>query len=226
MRRYISLMSWIRAIGIAAGLVSGGVALARNRLDHEIDRKVEARIETARAEALKALEDEVDVVIRKAVYSFSRNLLIKAIAVGGIVSGRIGGLYDRPMMAILILVCVGCFLCWDVLRAIPAIRLGWPHLRKANWNPLKALRAHVGATIFDKAYERVIEETQEKRVKYWIAASRHNPDDISTRIAEAVSEVAAAASVRIVRARLIVAALWVALLSSIYSGLLAYTTLL
>ena len=111
---------------------------------------------------------------------------------------------------------------YDLINIWPNLKLLFVHSRKAKWNLLQALRNLVAAEVFDRAYAHVMEETRDKKVKYWIAASRYNPEKISSHVAEALSEVAAAASVRIVRTRAGVVILRMASVMAIYSAVITY----
>ena len=215
-------MSFLRAIGLAAGILGGGVALARNRIDREIERKIDARIAEARDEAVLALEDEVARVVSTALSRFVRNLILKASAVLLIVAGRLAGLYSAEIMHWMILACVAVFMMIDIFNSWPHVMTAIREIRKAGWNMLDALRAFVSASAFDRAYERVVEETSDPKVKYWIAASRYSQDDISKRIAEAVSDVAARSSVKIVRVRALSAALRGSVWMAAYSAMISW----
>ncbi len=218
-------MSVLRAITLAAGIVGGGLTLARNRLDKEIEKKVDARINEARDDAIVELESTVEAFVKRQVFIFMRNILIKGSLVGVVVAGRFAQLYDRDTMGWILLTLVGLFMIYDAANLWPHLKLGFQHARKARWNPAQALRAYVAADVFDTAYERVMEETQDTKVKYWIALSRYRPEEISEKIASALSQVAAAASVRIVRTRAAVGGLQILGMMAAYSGTLTYVLL-
>lgn len=218
-------MSILRAVTLAAGIVGGGVALARNRLDKEIEKKIDARIIEARDDAIAELDSTIASLIRRQVLVFGRNLLIKAALAGTVVAGRLAGLYDREIMGWALLALVGGFMIYDFANMWPNLKLGFQHARKANWNPARALRSYVAADVFDRAYEHVMEETQDKKVKYWIALSRYQPEQISEKIASALSQVAAAASVDIVRTRAVVGGSQIAAMMAIYSITLTWAVI-
>lgn len=218
-------MSIFRAITLAAGIVGGGVALARDRLDKEIEKKIDARIDQARDEAIADLDNAVQVFVRRQFLTFTRNLGVKAGVVSLVVGGRLLSLYDRGVMGWLILACLVGFLIFDAVNIWPNAKLMFGHAKRAKWNLLQALRNLVAAEVFDKAYSHVMEETKDKKVKYWIAVSRYNPEKISTHIADALSQVAAAASVGIVRTRAGVVIARMAAMMAIYSAVVTYVML-
>ena len=215
-------MVWLRAITLAAGAVVGGVSLARNRLDQEIERKIDARIEEAKDEAIKDLDGAVQRFVRRQFLTFARNLAIKSSIVCLAVLGRVFGLYSHEIMAYAILAILIGFWIFDTINIWPNLKLMFVHARRANWNVFQALRDLVAAEVFDKAYDHVMQETKDEKVKYWIAVSRYSPEKISTQIAEALSEVAASASVGIVRTRAGVVIARMVAMMAIYSAAVTY----
>ena len=164
----------------------------------------------------------VDRFVQRQFLTFSRNLAIKSSLVSLIFLGRIFEFYSRDIMGWLILASLGGFMIFDLVNIWPNLKLMLNHAKRAKWNMIQALRDLVAAEVFDRAYAHVMEETRDKKVKYWIAASRYNPEKISTHVAEALSEVAAAASVRIVRTRAGVVILRMASVMAIYSAVITY----
>ena len=215
-------MSIFRVITIAAGVVGGGLALARNQLDKEIEKKIDARIDQARDDAIADLDSAVQTFVRRQFLTFARNLGIKASVVAIVVSGRLLNLYSHDVMGWAILACLGGFMIFDAINIWPNLKLMFVHAKRARWNLLQALRNLVAAEVFDKAYSHVMQETRDNNVKYWIAMSRYNPEKISTHIAEALSEIAAAASIGIVRTRAGVVLARMAAMMAIYSTVVTY----
>ena len=140
-------MSIFRALTIAAGVVSGGVALARNRLDKEIEKKLDARIDQARDEAIADLDSAVDRFVQRQFLTFSRNLAIKSSLVSLIFLGRIFEFYSRDIMGWLILASLGGFMIFDLVNIWPNLKLMLNHAKRAKWNMIQALRDLVAAEV-------------------------------------------------------------------------------
>ncbi len=194
-------MSFLRVIGVAAAAISGGAALARNELDRRIEKKIEAKILEAEHNALVQLEEQIDTFIKDQLRGFIRNILFKAGFIALIIGGRYADFYSREAMAIIVALALAMFFLRDLWTLYPQARTLFQYARKHEWNLFQSLREMVATNVFDNAYEQVMNETQDKKVKYWIALSRYSAEDISNQIAEAISTVASQASVSIVRTR-------------------------
>ena len=64
-------MSLFRALVSAAAVIGGGVTFARRKLDVEIQKKVNARIEEARDAAIAELRAEVDRLVSEQFLTFA-----------------------------------------------------------------------------------------------------------------------------------------------------------
>lgn len=192
-------MSIFRVIGLAAAAVTGGAALARNQLDRKIEQKIEAKIEEAQQNAILDLEAQVKTIVSEQLRGFIQNLLFKAVFIAFIVALYFLGVLEREPMGYVVALALALFLVRDAIVSYPTIKQLWTLSKRHKWNIFQAIREMVAATVFDNAYEQVMEQTKDSKVKYWIALSRYSQEDISQQIADAISEVAATASVPIVR---------------------------
>ena len=220
-------MAWFRILATAATLVGGGAALARNQLDKEIQKKIDAKINEARDDAIADLHQAVDSFVADQLTGFVRNLAFKAIVVAFVIGAYPLGLYNATAMKLATAFSLTLFMIRDIWVLSPTLRLVFAHAKEARWNLLEALRTMIATDVFDKAYDQVMEETQDKKVKYWMALSRHTPESISDQTANAISSVAASASVPIVRkyagAAIAKAATLLALYSATLTGVLMLT---
>lgn len=192
-------MSVFRAIGIAAAALSGGAAIARNQLDKKIEQKIDAKIKEAQINAIEELEGQVQTIISDQLIAFMRNLLFKAGFIALLIGLHFLGIFEREAAGIIITIALGLFLVRDAWAIYPTAAQLWKLSHQHKWNLFQALREMVAANVFDQAYEEVMDQTKDKKVKYWIALSRYSQEDISQHMAEAISQIAATASVPIVR---------------------------
>ncbi|ACT57977.1 hypothetical protein [Hirschia baltica] len=192
-------MSVFRVIGIAAAALSGGAALARNQLDKTIEKKIDAKIEEAQQIALGDLEAQIKTIVGEQLLGFVQNLAFKACFIAILVALYFLGIFDRTALGYVITAALGLFLIRDIWALYPTAAQLWNLSRRHKWNLFQALREMVAANVFDQAYEQVMDQTKDAKVKYWIALSRYSQEDISQHIADAISKIAATASVPIVR---------------------------
>lgn len=192
-------MSIFRVIGIAAAALSGGAALARNQLDKTIEKKIDAKIIEAQDIAIRDLDHQIKTIVSEQLIAFTRNLVFKVTFIAILVILYFLGIFERDALRYIISFALILFLIRDAWAIYPTAKQLWTLSRQHEWNLFQALREMVAANVFDQAYEQVMDETKDPKVKYWIALSRYSKEDISEQIADAISKVAATASVPIVR---------------------------
>ncbi len=193
-------MSIFRAFGLAAAALTGGAALARNQIDKRIEKTIKSKIAEAQDIAIHDLETQVKSIIGEQLLGFMRNMLFKVAFIAILISFYFMGVYDLQALGYIVTLTLTLFLIRDAWVLYPSASQIWGLSRTHKWNLFQALREMVAANVFDKAYEQVMVQTQDAKVRYWIALSRYSQEDISNQIANAISQIAATASVPIVRA--------------------------
>jgi len=211
-------MSFLRALGIAAAVISGGATLARNEIDRRIEKKIDAKIIEAQDRALSSLDDTISQFASEQLISFSRNIVFKAVFIGLIFLGFFAKMYDQNSTALIVGLALFLFLIRDGWALYPTAKQIFSLAKTHDWNLFKAVRELVAADVFDKAYEEVMEQTQDSKVKHWIALSRYSEQGISTQIAGAISHVAAKASIPLIQTHAGVALAKAATLMIAYSA--------
>jgi hypothetical protein len=210
-------MSLLRTLGLAAAVISGSAKIARDEIDRRIQKKIDAKIIEAEKRALTSLEDTISQFVGEQLITFTRNLAFKAIFIGAIFLGYFASLYDQKSTIWIVAIALSAFMIRDAWALYPTLKQVLQMARSHNWNLFKAIRELVAADVFDKAYEEVMEQTQDPKVKHWIALSRYSKQGISKQIADAISTVAANASIPLIRTHASVAIAKAATLMVAYS---------
>ncbi|MEL7488423.1 MAG: hypothetical protein AAGJ87_14550 [Pseudomonadota bacterium] len=214
----------IRVLLAAATAVAGAAAAGRKLADRTLDARIAAEIETAKMQALCALDRETGVFMRDRLGGFARTLLVKAALMAIVFLAFASGAINAQTFRIGAASLLAAFLGYDLVRGAPRLRDAARLLRAYGVNGKKALRDYVAAAAFERAYVESRNRLDAGAARRLVQASTYTADDLSKRIATAVAEIAGAASYDRVKAHAGVAALKAAILGCAYAGFLFLVT--
>lgn len=216
---------WLRALLLAATAVAGGAALGRSAANKAVKSRVTRAIEIAKATAIEDLGREATAVVRQRVQAVAASLLWKTAIVSALfaIHGS-GDLSTRGFQALVVVITLG-FAVRDLVMLAPHVWRGYVYVRGHNWKPATALKEFIARIVFDRAYEKALEATSEPGTSHAIALSSYTKETVSAEIAQAVSDIARASSIRIVRIRAAVGAAAIATVSGAYSAFIYFAIL-
>lgn len=213
---------WLRALLFAATAVAGGAVLGRSAVDKAVKGRVSQAVEIAKSTAIDDLSRETTAVVRQRVQSVAISLLWKIAIVSALFAlHEAGDLTSRGFQIVVFVITAG-FAIRDLVALAPHLWRGYVYVRGHNWKPATAVKEFIARIVFDHAYEKALEATSEPGARHAIALSSYTKEMLSEEIAHAVSDVAKAASIRIIRARVILGAAAIAAVSSTYSAFILF----
>ena len=208
---------WLRAAFVAATAVIGGVKFGRSVMNRAVKNKVNQAIEIAKVSAIDDLSRETTGVIWQRVQRVTISLCWKTSIVAGLFALHAAGdLTGRGFKTIVIVVTLA-FALRDAWLFAPLLWRGVMLVRSHKWRPTEALKEFIAGIVFERAYEKAIEATSEPGTRHAIALSSFKKENLSEEIARAVSEVAKAASIRIIRMRALLGAAVILIFMGAYS---------
>lgn len=213
---------WIRALLLAATAVAGGAALGRSAANKAVKTQVSRAVEIAKAAALEDLGRETTSVVRQRVQAVAVSLLWKTAIVSAFVALHgSGDLSTRGFQTIIIMI-TAAFAIRDVVNLAPHVWRGYVYVRGHRWKPATALKEFIARIVFDRAYEKALEATSQPGASHAIALSSYTKEAVSAEIAHAVSDIARASSIRIIRIRAAVGAAAIVVVSAAYSAFILF----
>jgi hypothetical protein len=209
---------WLRAALFAATAVIGGVKVGRSVMNRAVKSKVDQAIEIAKLSAIDDLSRETTAVVWQRVQRVMASLLWKTSIVAGLFAlHAMGELTGRGFRAIVIVVTAG-FAVRDAWLFAPLLWRGVMLVRSHKWKPTEALKEFIAGIVFERAYEKAIEAMSQPGTRHAIALSSFKKEVLSEEIANAVTDVAKAASIRIIRARALLGAGAILIFTAAYSA--------
>ena len=209
---------WFRVLLFAATALAGGVAtLGRSAVDNVIKDRVAQAIDIAKEAAIEDLRRETSDVVRRRVQTVAVSLLWKIATVSMLFALRDAGDLSVRGLQILVLILTAGFAIRDLAALAPHLWRGYVYVRGHNWRPATALKEFVARLVFDRAYDKALEATSEPGARHAIALSSYTKETVSEEIALAVSDVAKASSIQIIRVRVALGAAVIAVVSCAYS---------
>ncbi len=209
---------WLRAALFAATAVIGGVKVGRSVMNRAVKSKVDQAIEIAKISAIEDLSRETTAVVWQRVQRVTVSLLWKTSIVAGLFTlHAMGDLTGRGFRAIVIVV-TAAFALRDAWLFSPLLWRGVMLVRSHKWKPTAALKEFIAGIVFERAYEKALEATSQPGTRHAIALSSFKKEILSEEIANAVTDVAKAASVRIIRARALLGAGAILIFTAAYSA--------
>jgi hypothetical protein len=209
-----------RLILLAAAALVGGVTLGRSVVTKSVRGKVNKAVALAKARAEEELSREITAVVREKLAGFLLSTLWKILIVGAVYGlYKYGELTADGLKLAVILTTIG-FACRDIYLVGPHLWRAYGYMRIHQWRPGEALREFIAGVVFDRAYEQALLATSQSGQRFVIMVSGLDQDALSHEIASAVSDVARAASVRLVRMRAAVGAAAALAISGVYAAFL------
>ena len=207
----------LRNIALAASALIGAAGLGRAYADRTIDARLETEIEAAKERALHEIELETGALVAKRLRIFAMTIAAKtSLLTAAYAAHVLGGLslveYTTATVGLLL-----GFVGFDLARAAPAMAFGVRFVRRYGVRPKRAIRAYVGSMAFNRAYSETREALQTGAAKRLVFFSTKSPDEISRRVAAAVSEVAGAMSYDRIKARVAVGLGKALLVAAVYA---------
>ncbi len=213
---------WLRALLFAATAVAGGAVLGRSAVDKAVKGRVSQAVEIAKSMAIEDLSRETTSVVRQRVLSVAISLLWKIAIVSALFAlHETGDLTTRGFQLVVVVITAG-FAIRDLVVLAPHLWRGYLYVQGHNWKPATALKEFIARIVFDRAYEKALEATSEPGARHAIALSSYTKEMLSEEIAHAVTEVAKAASIRIIRLRVFLGLAAIAAVSGTYSAFIYF----
>ena len=209
-----------RFILLAAAALVGGVTVGRSVVTKSVRGKVDKAVALAKARAEEDLRRETTAVVREKLAGVLLSTLWKILIVGAMYGlYKYGELTADGLQLAIILTTIG-FACRDVYLVGPHLWRAYGYMRIHRWRPGEALREFIAGVVFDRAYEQALIATSQSGPRIAIIVSALDQGALSHEIASAVSDVARAASVRVVRLRAAAGAAAALAISGVYAGFL------
>lgn len=209
-----------RLILLAAAAVVGGVTVGRSVVTKSVRGKVNKAVALAKARAEEDLSREITSVIRGKLSGVLLSTLWKILIVGAMYGlYKYGELTADGLQIAVILTTFG-FACRDIYLVGPHLWRAYGYIRIHRWRPDDAMREFIAGVVFDRAYEQALIATSQSGSRLAIMVSGLDQDAISHEIASAVSDVARAASIRVIRLRAAVGAAAAVAISGVYAAFL------
>jgi hypothetical protein len=180
----------IRAALFLASAVSTGMAIGRNILSKEIEKKKRSVIEDAGDEVRARIKLHAEDYLRESVRLFLRRNVFKAFLLTVLWALFRTGILPPSFIPIAVALTIGALALYDAYRVFPTLKFGFVELRRYGWRPKRTISELVAAHVFEQVLSEM--ENADDRWKHdlLLTLAGKKRDDFTRGIAEELADIA------------------------------------
>jgi len=206
----------IRALSLALTALVAGRQLIADNVDKRRDTAIEAAIEESRT----ILDENLNSMLGKILRDFAIGVAIKAVILIALFGAYKLGWMGKGAFLTVSAVALTAYLIRDIVKALPTALPALRHIHAHKWKPKRAATEFVAASVFEQTLESAQTQLGEasRTDKVMMTLSGRKAEQISSEVAEAVSQVARDTSWDQIRPRVLVTIFKVGTLMCLYSA--------
>ncbi len=179
-----------RAAFLVISAVSAGLALGRQALAREVDKRTHSAIQDAGKIARERIRAHTQLFFSETFRTFVIVTAVKILLLGSVWAAHAFGLISDLVFTALLITLLVLFVLRDILATWPVLRLMQVELRQHGWRPKRAVGEIVAAQVFSEVLEEAGDLERKWSEDVLLRLSGKKRDDVTRKIAEAVANIA------------------------------------
>lgn len=173
-----------------ATAVTDHLHTGRQALSDEIERRKSDLVEQAAAEARAEIKAQGGAFLSRTTRQMAKKAALRLGFLGTLLALRLADILPLQMFAIAAGAGLAVFFLVDLVRVLPTLKLVFRHLRLNQWNPLRAGREAVAATVFENVIARAADVPVGTKERLALRAVGTDPEEFAKEVANAVADIA------------------------------------